>query len=107
MRPTGGWTRSASAPVREVLQEPRRIGAVEQLDAGTLLALHRRVEQLAEAVVEHRLGARHRRPRDLVEARRPRGDALLEGRGGDDLVDEAVALRPLDVAQRTGQQQLA
>src|SRR3954454_2688067 len=70
----------------------RRVGAVEELDAGALLALHGGAEQVAEAVVEHRLGPGDGCARDVVEARGPGRDALVEGGGRDDLVDEAVAL---------------
>ena len=56
----------------------RRVGPVEELDAGALLALHGGAEQVAEAVVEHRLGARDGGARDVVEARGPGRDALVE-----------------------------
>src|SRR3954447_24887401 len=92
-------------PLGERGQRGRRVGALEELDAGALLALHGGAEQVAEAVVEHRLGTRHGRARDVVEPRRPGRDALVEVSGRDDLVDEAMALGPRDVAQGTGEQE--
>src|SRR5512133_147198 len=99
--------RALAPALGERRERGRRVGAVEELDAGALLAVHGGPEQVAEAVVEHRLGPGDGGARDVVEARGPRREALVEVAGPDDLVDEAVALGPCDVAQGAREQQLA
>src|SRR3954449_3676745 len=62
-----------------------RLGGGEEVDAGLGLARHRLGEEVAEAVVEHPLGAGDRGAGGLVEHRHPFRDPGVE------VVDDVVA----------------
>ena len=75
--------------LREVRDRLLRLRRGEEVDAGLGLARHRLGQQVAEAVVEHPLGAGDGRAGGAVEGGDPFRDAGVEV--VDDVVAEAVA----------------
>src|SRR5215210_9593480 len=94
-------------PAREPLDGLLRLGGVEQVDAGERLALHRRRQQVAEALVEHPLRPRDGRGGGGVEGGGELRDGGVEAVGRDERVEEAVAVHPARVLERAREQQLA
>src|SRR4051812_11996728 len=89
----------------EVRDRLLRLGGGEEVDARLGLARHRLGQQVAEAVVEHPLGARDGGPGRAVEGGDPLRDPGIEV--VDDVVAEAVAVHPAGVLEVAGEEQLA
>src|SRR3954451_15280436 len=101
------WSASGTslASLREVRDRLLRLGGGEEVDAGLGLARHRLGEQVAEAVVEHPLGAGDSRAGGPVEYGHPIRDPGVEV--VDDVVAETVPVHPAGVLERAGEEQLA
>src|SRR4051812_17742115 len=101
------WSASGTSLVslREVRDRLLRLGCGEEVDARLGLARHRLGEQVAEAVVEHPLGAGDGGAGRAVGGGDPLRDPRVEV--VDDVVAEAVAVHPAGVLEVAGEVQLA